>query len=368
MVWFIMAGMAAFAALAAIWPVLRSSPPSIDANPARSEAAFYKAQLDEIQRDVERGLLPQSEAASARAEAARRLISTGSETLKPTQRSAARYRLAAAALIAICVPVIALPLYAHLGSPQMPDEPLASRPPASLASSDIEAAVAGVETHLIAKPDDGKGWAVIAPVYMRLERYEDAARAYSEALRLLGEDGARRAAYGEALVAAAGGVVTDRAREAFMKALADEPGLPQARFYLALAAEQDGKKDDAIRDYESLIADASPDARWVDAVRTRLASLKGEPPPQAAADASAAAPEAQKAMIEGMVSRLANRLASNGGSVDEWARLIRAYTVLHEADKAKAALADARKALAPDPNAVASLDALAHDLGLGDAN
>ncbi len=58
-------------------------------------------------------------------------------------------------------------------------------------------------------------------------------------------------------------------------------------------------------------------------------------------------------MIEGMVSRLANRLASNGGSVDEWSRLIRAYTVLHEADKAKAALADARKALAPDPNAVA---------------
>ena len=76
----------------------------------------------------------------------------------------------------------------------------------------------------------------------------------------------------------------------------------------------------------------------------------------------------QQAMIEGMVSRLANRLASNGGSVDEWSRLIRAYAVLHEADKAKAALADARKALAPDPNAVASLDALAHDLGLGDAN
>src|SRR5271165_7241354 len=282
MLWFIMAGMAAFAALAAIWPVLRSSPPSVDADPATSEAAFYKAQLEEIQRDVERGLLPQSEAASARAEAARRLISTRSEAPKPARRSAARYRLAAAALIAIGVPVIALPLYAYLGRPQMPDEPLASRPSASLASSDIEAAVAGVEAHLIAKPDDGKGWAVIAPVYMRLGRYDDAAHAYSEALRLGGEDGARRAAYGEALMAGAGGVVTDNAREAFMKALADEPGVPQARFYLALAAEQDGKKDDAIRDYESLIADASPDARWVDAVKTRLASLKGEPPPQSA--------------------------------------------------------------------------------------
>jgi cytochrome c-type biogenesis protein CcmH len=69
-----------------------------------------------------------------------------------------------------------------------------------------------------------------------------------------------------------------------------------------------------------------------------------------------------------MVAKLATRLAGNGGSIDEWSRLIRAYTVLHEADKAKAALADARKALAPDANAVASLDALARDLGLGDAN
>jgi cytochrome c-type biogenesis protein CcmH len=368
MLWFIMAGMAAFTALAAIWPVLRSSPRTIDADPVASEAAFYKAQLEEIQRDVERGVLPQSEAASARAEAARRLISSRSEAPKPTPPSRNGRRVAAAALIAVGVPVIALPLYAYLGRPQMPDEPLASRPPASLASSDIEAAVAGVEAHLIAKPDDGKGWAVIAPVYMRLERYEDAARAYSEALRLLGEDGARRAAYGEALVAAAGGVVTDNAREAFMKALADEPGVPQARFYLALAAEQDGRKADAIRDYESLIADASPDAQWVDAVKARLASLKGEPTSQAGQDASAVVPESQKAMIEGMVSQLANRLASSGGSVDEWARLIRAYAVLHEADKAKAALADARKALAPDPNAVASLDALAHALGLGEAN
>ncbi len=368
MLWFILAGMAAFAALAAIWPVLRSSSPSADdADAASSEAAFYKAQLDEIQRDVERGQLPQSEAASARAEAARRLIAVRSETPKAAAPRV-RNRLAAAVLIAVGVPAIAFPLYALLGQPQMPDQPLASWEPASQAAGDIEAAVAGVEAHLIAKPDDGKGWAVIAPVYMRLERYEDAAHAYSEALRLLGEDPSRRAAYGEALVAAAGGVVTDKAREAFAKALAEQPSQPQARFYLALAAEQDGKKAEAIKAYESLAADAPPDAPWVGAVKARLASLKGEPPPQSTADAAALGSEDQKAMIEGMVSRLANRLASNGGNVDEWSRLIRAYTVLHEADKAKAALADARRALAPDPNAVASLDALARDLGLGDAN
>jgi cytochrome c-type biogenesis protein CcmH len=370
MVWYVLAGMTAVAVLAAIWPVLRSSSPSADADAASSEAVFYRAQLDEIRRDVERGQLPQTEAASARAEAARRLIAVSSYEPRTASRARARDRLAAAALIAVGLPAIAFPLYALLGQPRMPDEPLASRKPATQTetAAGIEAAVAGVEAHLIAKPDDGKGWAVIAPVYMRLGRYDDAAHAYSEALRLLGEDAARRAGYGEALFAAAGGIVTESAREAFDKALADQPGQPQARFYRALGAEQDGKTADAIHDYESLIADARPDAPWLPMVKARLAAAKGEPPPQMNAGAPPAVPEAQRPMIEGMVNRLATRLANGGGSVDEWARLIRAYSVLHQADKAEAALASARKALGPDSNAVASLNALARNLGLGGAN
>ena len=363
MVWFVLAGMAACAVVAAFWPLLRP-PRNAKADPAANEAAFYKAQLEEIKRDVERGLLPQGEAESARAEAARRLMSAASGDLEAPP-STRRYRLAAAALIAVGLPAIAFPLYARLGRPAMLDEPLASRRVAPQTDGSIEAAVAAVEARLIAKPDDGRGWAVIAPVYMRLERYADAAHAYAEALRLLGEDPLRRSAYGEALVAVGGGVVTDEARQAFDRALAEQPGQPQARFYVALAAEQDGKKADAIRDYDSLLADSPPDAPWRSVVNARLAALKGAPAPTTEA---AAIPEAQRPMIEGMVSRLATRLASNGGSIDEWSRLIRAYTVLHEGDKAKAALADAHKALASDASAVASLDALARDLGLGDAN
>jgi cytochrome c-type biogenesis protein CcmH len=367
MVWFVLAGLAAFAVLAAIWPLLSASDGTEDNAAASSEAAFYKAQLDEIQRDVDRGQLPPGEAAGARAEAARRFLVASSAAPGPAAKARSRNRLAAVALVVIGVPAIVFPLYVFLGQPQMPDEPLASREPTTQAAAHIEAAVAGVEKHLIEHPEDGRGWAVLAPVYMRLERYEDAAHAYSEALRLLGEDPARRAAYGEALVAAAGGVVTDKAHEAFGKALACDPKQPQARFYLALAAEQDGKKDDAIRAYEALAADAPPDAPWLGEVQSRVAALKGEPQPATAAAPALGSPE-QTAMIEGMVSRLADRLATNGGSIDEWSRLIRAYTVLHQADKAKAALADARKALAPDANAVASLDALARDLGLGDSN
>src|SRR3984957_6634960 len=207
MVWFVLAGMAACVVLAALWPLLR--PPPMKMDPAANEAAFYKAQLEEIRRDVERGLLPQGEAESARAEAARRLIATASEPAQ-AQPPARRTRLAAAVLIAVGLPAIAFSLYGRLGQPMLPDEPLASRKVAPQSNGEIEAAVAAVETRLVAKPDDGKGWAVIAPVYMRLGRYAEAAHAYAEALRILGEDPLRRAAYGEALVAAPGGVVTDK--------------------------------------------------------------------------------------------------------------------------------------------------------------
>ena len=235
MVWFVLAGMAAFAVLAALWPLLRPSPP-MKADPAANEAAFYKAQLEEIRRDVERGLLPQGEAESARAEAARRLIASASEPSEAPP-PAWRTRLAAAVLIAVGLPAIAFPLYARLGQPTLPDEPLASRKVAPQTDGGIEAAVAAVEARLTAKPDDGKGWAVIAPVYMRLERYPDAAHAYAEALRLLGEEPLRRSAYGEALVAAAGGVVTDEARQAFDRALACSPNDSDRRFLERRRAE-----------------------------------------------------------------------------------------------------------------------------------
>src|SRR5271163_5248655 len=137
MVWFVLAGMAACAVLAALWPLLRPSPP-MKADPAADEAAFYKAQLDEIKRDVERGLLPQGEAESARAEAARRLIAAASgpsEAAAPAPRN----RLAAAVLIAVGLPAIAFPLYARLGQPMLPDEPLASRKVAPQTNGGIEA-------------------------------------------------------------------------------------------------------------------------------------------------------------------------------------------------------------------------------------
>ena len=159
----------------------------------------------------------------------------------------------------------------------------------------------------------------------------------------------------------------------FDAALKIDPQTPMARFYSALASEQDGDLGKARAIYEDLEPQAKGDAPWMIGLREHLGALRSGKPletpaaPQAAAEAQAPAaftPE-QLTMIRGMVSGLAQRLAEKGGSGEEWARLVRAYTVLREPDKAKTALSDARKALANDATALGNLDALAHELGLG---
>ncbi|MBV8662144.1 MAG: tetratricopeptide repeat protein, partial [Hyphomicrobiales bacterium] len=234
----------------------------------------------------------------------------------------------------------------------------------------LEAAIARIETHLIASPDDAKGWAVIAPVYMRLGRFNDAVNAFQQLLRLKGETATLRANYGEALVGAANGVVTADARAAFDRAIGEAPSQPAARFYLALAAEQEGDKARAIAMYQALLNDAPRDAVWLPVLSARLAALQNkapEAPPAGTADAEAQAgpSEQQQAMINGMVESLATRLAQSGGGVADWSRLVRSYIVLHQPDKARDALAAARKALGGDPTSAGELDLLAHELGLG---
>ena len=69
-------------------------------------------------------------------------------------------------------------------------------------------------------------------------------------------------------------------------------------------------------------------------------------------------------MIGGMVSGLAERLAAEGGSAGEWSRLIRAYVVLGEQQKAQEALAAAEAAYAGKPEDLSLINDTASALGL----
>jgi cytochrome c-type biogenesis protein CcmH len=359
MIWTVFALMTGAAVMAVLWPLSRR--PAADED--GPDAPFYREQMAEIERDLERGLLSPAEAEAARIEAGRRLLRAmpaGRAASDMVGEPALRRRRAASAVALSAVPLLALALYGAYGSPSLPGQPLSARLQADPQALDMAAAVAHVEAHLAQHPEDGRGWEVIAPVYLRLGRVDEAVKAYATALRLLGEDAARLTNYGEALVQASDGMVSADARAAFGRAASLDPGLAKAHYYLALAAEQDGDHAAARSHYATILSSSPPDAPWAPLVKERLARLGGE-----AAQAVAALPAPERnAAIKGMVEGLAARLDAQGGTPDEWGRLIRSYVVLGEREKAEAALDRARRSLGQDAAARRQVEAAAQALGL----
>ncbi len=200
--------------------------------------------------------------------------------------------MAVAALVLL--PVGAIALYLAVGSPTLPGQPLASRAPAERQT--IEQMVAQVEAHLAKNPNEGRGWEVVAPIYLRMGRFEDAVKARRNALALNGPSAERHAGLGEALTAAADGVVTAEALAAFKAAVALDAEHVKARFFLGLAAEQDGRANDAVAIWRALLASAPPDAPWAEFVRGELAgsqAVRGGPAgPERGADRGRQGPAA----------------------------------------------------------------------------
>jgi cytochrome c-type biogenesis protein CcmH len=367
--WIVFAVMTAAALLAVLWPLARKP----GARGAGSDRLVYQDQLKEIDRDRAVGLIGDAEAESARIEISRRLLAAvDAESAIPQQSSsgANARRRRAAGLAILIVPLVALALYLKLGSPDIPGQSALARANESGEDRSVASLVSQVENHLARNPNDGTGWEVIAPVYLRLGRFTEAVMAHKKAIALNGDSPARESDLGEALVAAADGVVTDEAKLAFQRAVAGDAHNAKARYFIGLADEQDGNRDDAAKEWRALLDDAPADAPWKDLVRAALARVTTGPSASSGpstTDIAAAEnmPEAERtAMIRGMVQRLANRLHADGKDVDGWMRLVRAYAILGDRDKAKDAAADARRALSEQPDQIKRINDLVKGLGL----
>lgn len=353
---------------------------AIDGIPGNAgEAEVYRDQLREIERDSARGLIDAEEAAAAKTDISRRLLASvrqGHCQTPGPRRDGPRHSRWPVRIAVGAVPILAVTLYLALGSWWLPGAPSRQADAFDRDRAGVDQLVAQVEARLREHPEDGRGWDVIAPVYLRLERHDEAAQAFSRAIRLLGEDVKRLQGFAEATILSRGGIVTEDARLAYEKVLALQPGRPEPRFWLALAKEQDGRLAEAATEYRGLIETASPGAAWRSAVRERLAAVearlsqagaataKGPTPEDMATAANLSAPERSR-MIAGMVEGLAARLAVDGQDLEGWQRLVRSYSVLGEKDKASEALERARKAFRGDSAALASLDEFARSLGLG---
>jgi cytochrome c-type biogenesis protein CcmH len=350
----------------------------------RSDLQIYRDQLASVDRDLARGTVSQEEAERLRLEIQRRLLDADRrESAEPSLATGGPPALtgAVATLAALVVIGGSLALYAAIGAPNYPDLPRADRlaeaetlratrpsqaemeatipdRPEPDVSEEYRQLIEELRTELARRPGDLEGHQLLARNEANLGNFGAAHRAQARVLEIKGSESTAQdhADYGDLLVLAAGGYVSPEAEAAFEAALARDPGNGVARYYMGLMHLQVGRPDRAFQLWERLLRESGPSAPWVGPIRGQIegaaaragidyslpplqSAPAGAAPGPTAADIEAAegmSPEARMAMIEGMVSGLSDRLATEGGPPEDWARLIRALGVLGRRGQAAA--------------------------------
>ncbi len=370
-----MAALTAAALAAVLAPLFRSRETVTE---SESEVAIYRDQLDEIARDVERGVLPESEAKPARTEIARRLLQA-SETEEKRSAEMPRRRQGAMIVAIVALPLIALAGYLAWGSPGSGDRPFSVRmsdpaeddlfarldaflaQPTQEAVFDLERLI---DEALVDLPDDPRILQAASLVYLGTQRFEESLDAYDRYIAIEGVDGDPGGGFamtiGESIILAQG-AVTPLAEEAIQRALAVNPSNPVGRLYLAVAMKERGEADEAAAALLTLLADEpAGGADWADFARMELQDLGIEPPAAAetdeTADPTADFTAEQMEMINTMVNGLAAQLAENPDNIDGWAQLIRSYIVLGRETDARDALAAARDVFTGNAEALATIE------------
>ncbi|TAU82814.1 c-type cytochrome biogenesis protein CcmI [Rhizobium leguminosarum] len=396
--WILVAALTAALAVILLYPLLRGAKAAD--NIRAGEAAVYRDQLRELDRDLDGGVITPEEADYARAEIGRRLIAVSADEPAETPKPARHHRFTEA-FVLLVLPVLGLCLYLTTGRPDLPSQPLEAR--LENPGNDVAMLITKAERHLAEKPDDGKGWDVLAPIYFRTMRVNDAQLAYRNAIRLLGPSPVRLDGLAETLMAVSDGVVTEEARQVLEQSLTLEPDNPRARFYIALSMEQAGRPNEARQAFETLAKQSPADAPWLPLVNEHIAmnggakagadpaapganlaapganlaapgadlaapgadpSAPGNPTQQDVAAAETMSAGDRQQMIRGMVESLDAKLSEDPNNFEGWMRLVRSYAVLNDKDRAAGALKRGLAAFPPPGEQGRQLLALARELGI----
>ena len=373
-------------AVALSYPLIRryeaSSPRAL------REATIYSDQMKEIQRDVAAGSINTVDAAQATTEIQRRLaIST--KTIEAHRPVSNTWRGIALASMAGLVILGSVNLYRYLGRPDLtapvPVKMVQAGPDAAANASATQAAVAPAETgagqvsdmvkqlamRLKANPDDAEGWRMLGWSYFNLQNYTESVAAYKKAVELDPANIDYKSSYAESIVQSTDGTVTPQAQDLIADVLTKDPKEQRARFYDALAREQAGDQSGALDRWLALLADAPADAGWREDVKARITELGKAtgrdvsaglvlPNLQANGGNQALGQAEKNAMVDGMISKLAQKLASTPKDRDGWAMMIRSLTVRGDKAGADKALAEALAIFKDDPATVEGLKNVAN--------
>lgn len=398
--WLIITVLAVAVALTVVLPLWRGG--DAGAAPAQ-DMAIYRDQLAEVERDLARGVLDESEAARTRTEVARRILSADKAAAVTKADAPVGLSQGLAAVLAFALIVGSGGLYFALGAPGYPDVPLAQRhanadairdgrigqaeaeamvPPAPIADlpADYVAMVDQLRDAVQARPDDLDGWNLLSLHEAQSGNFAAAALAQARVITLKGTlvSTADVVALLDRMVAATNGYVSPEAEAAARAILERDPANAGALYYIGLLYAQTDRPDIAFGLWRQVVE--APGAQGIHyelasaqiADAAFAAGVDYAPPPASgpsAADIEAAAEmdaADQTALIEGMVAGLAERLATDGGPASDWARLIASYGVLGQLDAARAIWTEAQVVFAADPAALDILMVAATSAGVAE--
>jgi len=363
--WLVLALMATTAIAGMTLPLLRDR----KRPRRRTTLDVLKTQLTEVESQREGGQISQDEASGLSTEIKRRIIAEGRFDERASQNIDVRARPYIAAVLAALIALSASLLYLSVGRPEVGTriaETAGTAGPQAGAFRDLPAIIEKLKARLRQSPTETQGWRLLGWAYLVTGKPSDAANAYARAIALDPRSAADHSAQGDALVQAAGGLVTPAALAAFHEATARDVNDPRARYFLGLYKEQQGDHDGAMADWIALLKSAPADAPWLADVRAfveRVARMHGQDlskllsgePGDTGSSGAQSSPADPSKMIHAMVDKLAAELKANPRNEEGWSELMRARMVLGETDAAKTAYRDAMTAFADAPAKQAEL-------------
>lgn len=224
---FVAAGAMAVAAMAFVLLALRRRP-GASASRAALNSALLAQRLTELERERDQGQISPEEFEVAREELQRRALA---EVVADDAPAGVRRTRTPLLAVAVAVPVVAVPLYLVFGSPHLTGigeeergvmAELAGAGAASAPGGAPLAMLAQLEAHVVASPDDGRAWVMLARARMNASQFEPAAVAYERALAVaprVARDPMVWCELADALGMSQGGSLAGRPREMIGKAL-----------------------------------------------------------------------------------------------------------------------------------------------------
>lgn len=390
--WAVAVGLAAVVAYVLVAAVRRAPVPS---NGADADLAVYRDQLTEIERDLARGTIAEAEAERLRSEVGKRVIEADKARLTG---SGATGRTSTAVIVAVIAAVIVpggVAVYWGLGAPGYPDMALETR----LAVLDEAIRTRPSHEEMLAnqgRPRDAvldqtlaRELADTTDIEALRERagqhfmsgeMQAAVRVQERILALQGEgaSGDDHALMALSLVWEAQKYVSPEAEEHLRLSLRKDMDNDLARYLVGEMFLQGGRYDKAFQFWRPLAEGGDPAAPWTASIRERIGEVAelagvsyalpaGTGSGPTAGDVAAAAemtPQERQAMVEGMVAQLSDRLATEGGDVEDWNRLIRSLAILERLPEAQQIYDEAKEQFRGRPSELSFLRLAAVETGL----